>query len=304
MNKICICGSINFLDEMIDIKNQLEKLNFEVFIPDSKEKLDPNLEISDLKIKYDVIKNHYKKILESDAILVFNPEKKSLNGYIGGNSFLEMGFAYVNNKDIFITNPIPELSYTDEIRAFEPKLIKSVNDIWEYFNNKNNIFIATQSDLKIRALKKSLNDLNLKNKVFGYKTNSNVSDQPIGFYEIYNGALNRLNDLRSKVDGDYDYLVSVESGNIKFHENYGYFDFSICLVEDKYGKINIGLESSFPIPDELFNQIPQHYPDLGVLVQQKYGIKDKDPMLYLSNNKLNREDLLKFAIKNALVQFK
>lgn len=31
-----------------------------------------------------------------------------------------MGFAYVLKKKIFLLNPIPELSYSDEIKAMKP----------------------------------------------------------------------------------------------------------------------------------------------------------------------------------------
>ena len=34
--------------------------------------------------------------------------------------FLEMAFACVLNKSIYLLNPIPELSYTSELEAMEP----------------------------------------------------------------------------------------------------------------------------------------------------------------------------------------
>jgi len=30
---------------------------------------------------------------------------------------MEMGFAHVNNKKVFLLNPIPNMPYTDEIKA-------------------------------------------------------------------------------------------------------------------------------------------------------------------------------------------
>ena len=47
-------------------------------------------------------------------------EKNNIKNYIGGNSFLEMGFAHILNKKIFILNDIPEMIYTDEIEAMQP----------------------------------------------------------------------------------------------------------------------------------------------------------------------------------------
>ena len=44
--------------------------------------------------------------------------------YIGGNTFLELGFAYVLNKKIFLYNPIPDIHFFDtEIKAMKPTII-------------------------------------------------------------------------------------------------------------------------------------------------------------------------------------
>ena len=60
---------------------------------------------------------------ELNAVLVLNPDKKGIKNYIGGNTLIEMGFAYVLDKKIFLYNPIPEMSYTDEIKAMKPIIL-------------------------------------------------------------------------------------------------------------------------------------------------------------------------------------
>jgi predicted RNA-binding protein with PUA domain len=59
-----------------------------------------------------------------DAILILNLEKNNIKGYIGGNTFLEMGFAHVLNKKIFLLNEIPEMGYKDEIVAMKPVILE------------------------------------------------------------------------------------------------------------------------------------------------------------------------------------
>ena len=60
----------------------------------------------------------------SDGILVLNYEKKGVENYIGGNSFLEIGVAFDLGKKIFLLNPIPEnLPYTEEIEVINPVVI-------------------------------------------------------------------------------------------------------------------------------------------------------------------------------------
>ncbi len=53
----------------------------------------------------------------SDAILVLNFDKKGIKNYVGGNTLMEIAFAHVNNKKIYLLNPVPDLSYNDEILA-------------------------------------------------------------------------------------------------------------------------------------------------------------------------------------------
>jgi predicted RNA-binding protein with PUA domain len=44
-------------------------------------------------------------------------------GYIGGNSFLEVGFAHVLNKKIFLFNEIPDCLFKDELIAMQPIIL-------------------------------------------------------------------------------------------------------------------------------------------------------------------------------------
>lgn len=135
--KITICASLDFSNEMGEIKKQLESMGHEVLLPASAEKVlngEANLEsikkaksdgsIVSQAIDNNVIMTHYKKIVSSDAILVLNYHKKNTPGYIGGSVFLEMGFAYINNKSIFLWNGVPNMSYGDELETMQPIIIK------------------------------------------------------------------------------------------------------------------------------------------------------------------------------------
>ena len=56
--------------------------------------------------------------------MVLNHDKNGVANYIGGNSFLEMGFAYVLGKKIFLLNEIPESKLIkQEIVAMQPKIL-------------------------------------------------------------------------------------------------------------------------------------------------------------------------------------
>jgi len=136
--KIVICASISFTHKIKGVSDELKKLGHKVEIPFYSEKI-LNGELSleeyerikqkngDLelrkKAKEDLIKRYFKLIKDADAILVLNLDKNEIKNYIGGNTFLEMGFAYVLGKKIFLFNEIPDVPYKDEIKAMNPIVI-------------------------------------------------------------------------------------------------------------------------------------------------------------------------------------
>lgn len=130
--KIYVLGSTSFMKEMVDAKNRLCELghdgwihpHYEAFVRGEKrEHLARwnNGERAALKRENDYLRQHYKHILESDAVLIVNSEKRGISNYIGGNVLMEMGQAYVNDKKIFFLHGMPAgLPYMDEIEAMDP----------------------------------------------------------------------------------------------------------------------------------------------------------------------------------------
>jgi predicted RNA-binding protein with PUA domain len=128
--KITICGSMTASQEMLEIGNRLASSGHEIVLPDFTEeysKLDSRDEMhkesAKNKIEHDLIRSYFEEIKKSDAILVCNFDKNGVKNYIGGNTFLEMGFAHVLRKKIYLLNPIPESSYRDEIVAMQPVVL-------------------------------------------------------------------------------------------------------------------------------------------------------------------------------------
>jgi len=76
------------------------------------------------KKKYDLIRKHYNKIKESDAILVINNKKNETENYIGANTLIEIAFAYILDKKIYLLNDLPEFDYLlEEVKAMEPIIL-------------------------------------------------------------------------------------------------------------------------------------------------------------------------------------
>ena len=121
---------MQFTEKMMDLCEQLEELGHEAFMskfaPYFVGKTDDEKERIKLhqKNKKDAIREFWKPMQDADALLVANFDKHGIENYIGGNAFLEMGFAHVLDQKIFLLNPIPRMPYYEtEIIAMQPIVI-------------------------------------------------------------------------------------------------------------------------------------------------------------------------------------
>jgi hypothetical protein len=137
--KIVICGSIDFTPKIQEVAEVLIAQGHEVSIPFcSRQILNKEYSLEEfLAIKnregdnkfrqnsgQDLIKLYYDLIKNCDLILVINIAKKGIENYIGGNVFLEIGFAHVLNKKIYLLNDIPDIPYyRDELKIINPIIL-------------------------------------------------------------------------------------------------------------------------------------------------------------------------------------
>ena len=137
--KITICASMAFYKDFIKLKKDLEEIGHIVLVPELE--FETNSEDTSVGFffeqnggvksfekghnvwikKGNAIKAHFRKIDESEAVLIVNNDKKGQKNYIGANTFLEIGYAFATNKKIFLLNKIPEESvYLEEIMGINP----------------------------------------------------------------------------------------------------------------------------------------------------------------------------------------
>ena len=131
--RITICGSSTFRIDMVEFKKRLTGLGHEAIVHPVYEELvagrNPELaerikhEHANVKREGDFIRWYYNSIVGSDAILVLNFDKNGIQNYVGGNTLMEMGYAHVHDKKIFLLNPVPNISYSDEIFAMDPVIL-------------------------------------------------------------------------------------------------------------------------------------------------------------------------------------
>lgn len=125
---IAVCGSLTFYKEIRKTQKHLEAFGHTALVPKSIRMIEeegyrkPRTVKERLKAeaKHNFISEHFKKVEQSDAVFVVNPENHGIPGYIGGNTFLEMGVAFYLGKKIYLFNPIPHMGYELELASMHP----------------------------------------------------------------------------------------------------------------------------------------------------------------------------------------
>ncbi len=128
--KIGVIGSMQYTEQMLEVRDELNSMGHSAFVTDLHDafvgKTDEEKEIIKIEQKnnQDAIREFWNAMQGADAVLVLNLDKHGIRDYIGGNTFLEMGFAHVLNQKIFLYNPIPDMPYyKTEIEAMKPIIV-------------------------------------------------------------------------------------------------------------------------------------------------------------------------------------
>lgn len=129
--RIGIIGSMQLTERMYEAAELLKTLGHDAFVvsafaPDFVGKTDDEKEVIKIhqKNNNDAMRVDCERIKDVDAVLVMNLEKNGVPNYIGGNAFLEMGYAHILGKGIYLYNPIPEIPfYKTEIVAMKPVIL-------------------------------------------------------------------------------------------------------------------------------------------------------------------------------------
>ena len=115
---------------MLEMRDRLNALGHVGFVTDLHAafigKTDEEKEVIkiDQKNNQDAIREFWNAMQGADAVVVLNLDKHGIANYIGGNTFLEIGFAHILNQKIFLLNPIPDIQfYKTEIEAMKPVIL-------------------------------------------------------------------------------------------------------------------------------------------------------------------------------------
>ncbi|MFH1769217.1 MAG: hypothetical protein ABH833_00945 [Parcubacteria group bacterium] len=133
---ITICSSASFYKEAMEYKKKLEAMGFKVLVPVTALRMHRagNYDVSkhkhwykDPKMYYQKtakMKEHLRQVEKGDITFVINLTKKGISGYIGGNVLLEIFYAWMKKKPIYILNKVSDkCGLKEEVLGMNPIFI-------------------------------------------------------------------------------------------------------------------------------------------------------------------------------------
>lgn len=125
---IVLCGSITACEQMEEAAKTLEAQGHTVEIPYGCIRLRERTEVATEekaqdKIDADLLRRYFEKIKDRDALIAVNPEKRGIQGYIGGNTLIELAFGHVLGKALYCLYAPGEVPYLAEILAMQPIIL-------------------------------------------------------------------------------------------------------------------------------------------------------------------------------------
>ena len=304
--KIAICGSMVHEPAMAVAEEVLLARGYEVERPNVNEGefVDGARAVISDTDKRRYMDEHLHKIDTSEVVLVINETKNGIAGYVGGNTLVEIAYAYGQGLEIFLLNPLPDAGYADEIRAMEPIILGgNLAKLDEYVQSLPVLAVSSESPVKHQALSRGLRRAGIRTRIVGMKVASGVNEQPISIEESYEGAVNRHANLKALPEvSNATYLATIESGYHTAHIDHNAFGCSALVLEKVGGEQKVGIDLDIEFPRSMTDRIPHDYPDIGVLVQQEYGSTLKDPYPFFTGGKLTRAKVLENAVYNLAIQ--
>ncbi|MFZ3076910.1 MAG: inosine/xanthosine triphosphatase [Candidatus Aenigmatarchaeota archaeon] len=157
--------------------------------------------------------------------------------------------------------------------------------------------IATKNPSKIRAVEEMFKLVYSDVQVFSKDTDSGVPAQPKE-EQILQGAINRA---KAALEGN-DFGVGIEAG--VYEINGKMCNAAYCVIMNKTGKYSVGSQPIFELP-EIFKKEILAGKEFGAIADEYFKTKnikhEGGAIKVLSNNLISRDDLLKSAVKCALV---
>ncbi len=172
---------------------------------------------------------------------------------------------------------------------------------------KNNILkvaVGSRNPVKVGAVKNAFEKVfGLDVKVIGVSVPSNVSDMPMNFEEMFEGAKNRAKRARKELDADFG--VGLEGGFED--EKIGTFLSGFTAIVDKKGTWGYAKGSGLLMPKEIVKEVREQGKELGEVMDKIRGLKNTKQhegcVGFMTDNLIPRQKAFEKTIIYALSRF-
>lgn len=167
------------------------------------------------------------------------------------------------------------------------------------------VIVASKNPVKINAAQIGFESM-FENEKFvfeGAEVGSDVSDQPMGDDETYQGAFNRASKARQQFAAA-DYWIGIEGGNIEHNDTeMEAMAWIVVLSKSKMGKART---AGFFLPKGVIDLVKQGY-ELGHADEIVFGLSNTKQKMgttgLLTNNVIDRTQYYVQAVILALIPF-
>lgn len=167
------------------------------------------------------------------------------------------------------------------------------------------LVLGSTSKHKLAALQKACDCLDISDaEVTGFKATSNGAEQPVGFDEMFTGALQRARGAQEHSPGSY--AIGIESGIVRFTaESPATLDIAAVVLLTPRGDIKMTTSAGIQFPEQYVQLAGNRGFDattVGTIVTEKLGGDHTDPHATLTDGKVTRSFTLIDALLTLLRQ--
>jgi ribose-phosphate pyrophosphokinase len=253
----------------------------------------------------------FDQVFVSDSIYIPKGEYKKITTVSIANLLakvidrLEQGESL---SELFIT---PK-SYVDEYGAskiYKPaavleKVKISKGNVKFKEANQKTVWVTSTSQVKLDAtqdiFQRKIFNQNKDINVLGFKTNSGVGEQPIGFAVALQGARNRIADLKlqnKEYQATRPYIVSIENFFTAMKDGVNPTDHAVVVIETPDGLEHVFVSVGVGLAPEIYKEaIKTPEVTIGSYLARKYNVNAQDWHGYVTGNKIDRRQQILSAL--------
>ena len=166
------------------------------------------------------------------------------------------------------------------------------------------VAVGSENPIKINAVKSAFEKVfGVEIEVVGVSVSSGVSDMPLSFEEMVEGAKNRAERARKELDADFG--VGLEGGFE--HEEIGTFLSGFAAVIDRQEVWGYAQGRGLLMPEKIVKRVKEEGKELGDVMDELRGLKNTKQhegcVGFMTDNLIPRQEAFEGTVIYALSRF-